>query len=93
MHRFEGLCKNPQGGADEPTEATVDIALRGERNGMGYECIVRQPPARCLGKRGGEGVAVVLGEERSLGAKGVESTGRELVVGKRENVSAPSRFS
>src|SRR5262249_37747730 len=29
-----------QGDADEPTEATVDIALRRQRNGMGRKCIV-----------------------------------------------------
>jgi hypothetical protein len=34
-----------QGGADEPTDAAVDIALGGELNGMGRKFIVRQPPA------------------------------------------------
>lgn len=71
-----------QGGADEPTEATVDIALRGELNGMGREFIARNPAAGVFGKRGGEGLAVVLIEGLSMGDKGVEIKGRELLVGK-----------
>src|SRR5512145_2942890 len=72
-----------QGGADEPTEAAVDSTLRGELNGRGRKCIVRQPPARCLGKRGGEGITAVLVEGLGMGDKGIEIKGRELVVGKR----------
>src|SRR5712691_3025820 len=72
-----------QGGADEPTETAVDIALRGERNGMGREFIMRQPPAWVFEKRGGEGVTVVLIEGLSMGDKGVEIKGRELVGRKR----------
>src|SRR5262249_48598293 len=52
------------GGADEPTEAAVDFALRGELNGMRGKLIVREPPAGYFGKRCGEDVAVVLIEKR-----------------------------
>ena len=72
-----------QGSTDEPTEAAVDIAPRRQLNGMRGELIMREPPARCLGKRGGKGVSVVLIEGLSMGDKGVEIKGRELVVGKR----------
>src|SRR6266446_3511787 len=71
-----------KGGAGEPTEATVDIALRRQFNGMGRKCIVRQPPARVFGKRRAEGVSVVLVESMGMGDKGVEIQGRELLVGK-----------
>jgi hypothetical protein len=68
---------------NEPAEAAVDIAPRRQRNGMGREFIRRQPPARCLGKRGGEGLSVVLVEALSMGSKGLEIKGRELLGGKR----------
>ena len=82
-----------QGRADEPTEATVDIALRGQRNGMGRACIASNPAAGGFGKRGGEDVAVLLIEGLGMGDKSVEIKGRELVAGKRENVSAHSSLS
>ena len=69
--------------ADEPTEAAVDLTLRGQRNGMRGELIVREPPARCLGKRDGEGVAIALVEGLGMGNKGIEIKGRELIGGKR----------
>ena len=47
------------------------------------EFLVRQPAARSLGKRRGEGLAVVLVEGIGMGHKGVEITGRALVVKKR----------
>jgi len=71
-----------KGGAGEPTEAAIDVTLRRECNGMGYELVVRQPPAWGFGERRGEGVSVVLVEGLGMGDKGVEITGRELVVGK-----------
>jgi len=49
---------------------------------MGYELVVRQPPAWGFGERRGEGGSVVLVEGLGMGDKGVEITGRELVVGK-----------
>ena len=72
-----------QGGADEPTEAAVDITLRRQLNGMGRKFIVRQPAARGFGKRRGEGLPVVLIEGLGMGDKGVEIKGRELLGGKR----------
>src|SRR6058998_2940295 len=56
-----------KGGAGAPTEATVDITLRRQFNGMGRKFIVRQPPARVLGKRRAEGVSVVLIESMGMG--------------------------
>jgi hypothetical protein len=47
--------------------------------------IVREPPAWRFGKRGGEGLPVVLIEQRRMGNKDVEIEGRELVGGKRYN--------
>ena len=82
-----------QGGADEPAETAVDLALRGERNRMGDEGRVREPSTRRFGKRGGQGLSVVLVEKLSMGDKGVEIKGRELLGGKRETVSAHSRSS
>jgi len=76
--------------AEEPTEAAVDIALGGERNGLGDEFIVREPPARRFGKRCGAGLSVVLVEKLRTGDKGVEIKSRELLVRKREKVSAHS---
>ena len=71
-----------QGGADEPTEAAFDVALARQRNGTRRELIVREPPAGGLGKRRGEGVAVVLVEGLGMGDKRLEVKGRELLVGK-----------
>ena len=72
-----------QGDADEPTEATVDIALRRQRNGMGGEFVVREPTARGFGEWCGEGEAVVLIERMGMGDKGIEIKGRALVGRKR----------
>src|SRR5262245_56836239 len=72
-----------QGDADAPTEATVDIALRRQRNGMGGEFVVREPTARGFGEWCGEGEAVVLIESLGMGDKGIEIKGRELVGRKR----------
>jgi hypothetical protein len=69
--------------ANEPTQAAVDIALRRQRNGMRSKLIVRQPPARRLGKWGREGLSVMLIEALSMRDKGVEIEGRELLGGKR----------
>ena len=80
-------------GADEPTETAGDIALRGARNGMGDACVGREPPARRFGKRRRTGVAVVRVEALRMGDQGVEIKGRELLGGKRYNVSAHSRTS
>ena len=71
------------GGADEPPEAAVNIALRGALTGLRGTLLVREPSARCLGKRRGEGVAVVLVEKLSIGDKGVEIQGCELLRGKQ----------
>ena len=71
------------GGANEPTQAAVDIALRRQRNGMRSKLIVRQPPARRLGKWGREGLSVMLIEALSMRDKDVEIEGRELLGGKR----------
>ena len=72
-----------QGGTDEPAEATVDVALRRQGNGMGGEFIVRQPAARGFGKRGGEGLSVLLIERLGMGNQGIEVKGRELLWRKR----------
>jgi hypothetical protein len=72
-----------RGDADEPTAATVAIALRRKRNGMGGEFVVREPMARGFGAWGGEGEAVVLIESMRMGDKGIELKGRELVGSKR----------
>lgn len=45
--------------------------------------IVREPPARCLGEWRGEDGVVALVEDLGMRNKGVEITGRELLVGKR----------
>jgi hypothetical protein len=44
---------------------------------------MRQPPAWRFGKRGGEGLSVVLIEQLGMGDKGIESKSRELLGGKR----------
>src|SRR5687767_4484909 len=72
-----------QGGADEPAESAIDIALRGELNSPGDEFIVREPSAGGFGKRLGEGLSVVLIEDLGLGDQGIEIKGRELLIGKR----------
>jgi len=60
---------------------------------MGCECIARNPAAGGFGKRRGEDVAVVLVEGFGMSDEGIEITGREVVVGKRENMSAHSGSS
>ena len=82
-----------QGGAGEPPEAAIDVTLRREFNGRGYELVGRQPPAWGCGERRGAGVAVGLVEGLGMGDKGVESKGRALVVGKGEQVSAQNGSS
>jgi hypothetical protein len=72
-----------QGGAEEPTEAAVDIALRRQLNGMGRKVIVREPATGSFGEWRGEGLPVVLVEGLGLGDQGVEIKGRELLGGKR----------
>ena len=80
---FPARTGEVKGGAGKPTEAAVDVALRREVNGIGHKVIVREPPAWCLGKWGGEDVAVVLIEDFSMGHKGIEIKGRELLIRKR----------
>jgi hypothetical protein len=50
---------------------------------MGGEFIVREPSPWCLGKRGAEGLSVMLIEKFRMGDEGVEIKGRELPGGKR----------
>src|SRR5215470_8550787 len=78
---------------NEPTEAAFDVALPRERNGTWHELVVREPPAGGLGKRGREGLTVVLVEGIGMRDKRVEVKGRELLVGKREHVSVHSSSS
>ena len=80
-------------GADEPTQATFDIACGRQRERMRRELIVREPPAGGLGERGRKGLAVVLVESGSMAHKGVKVQGRELLAGKRYAVSAHSSSS
>lgn len=81
------------GGADKPTEAAVDVALRRQQDGTRCERIVREPAGRGLGERHRKGVTVMLVESLSVGHKGVKVKGRELLVGKRENAPAHSGSS
>jgi len=71
-----------KGGADTPTEAAFDVALCRQRQGAGYELIVREPTARGFGEKRGESRAVELMQGVGMGHKGVEIKGRELLVGK-----------
>src|SRR5262247_997097 len=80
-------------GADEPTQATFDIACGRQRERTRHELIVREPPAGGLGERCRKGRAVVLVEGGSMAHKGVEVQGRELLAGKRYAVSAHSSSS
>jgi hypothetical protein len=80
---FPARTVEVQGSADEPTETAVDIALSSELNSMGGEFIVREPSPWCLGKRGAEGLSVMLIEKFRMGDEGVEIKGRELPGGKR----------
>ncbi len=81
------------GGANEPTEAALDVALARQHNGTRGERIVREPPAGHLGESRREGLAVVLVEGFGLGHKRLKVKGRELFVGKGEHVSAHSSSS
>ena len=49
---------------------------------------MREPPARGLGEGRGESLAVALVEGVGMGHKRVEVKGRELLVGKGQDVSA-----
>jgi hypothetical protein len=80
---FPARTVEVQGGANEPTEVTVDVALRRQLNGLGSELIVREPTAGSFGKWHGEGLSVVLIEDLGLGDQGVEIKSRELLLGKR----------
>jgi hypothetical protein len=85
MGHTQGAGKTEvHGGAEEPTETAIDIALRRQLNGMGCKVIMRQPPTRGFGRRGGEGLPVVgLVESRGMGDEGVEIKGHELLGRKR----------
>jgi hypothetical protein len=80
---FPARTGEVQGGADEPTEAAVDVALRRQLNGLGSELIVREPTAGGFGEWRGEGFSVVLIEDFGLSDQGLEIKGRELLLGKR----------
>jgi len=54
-------------GANEPTEAAIDVALARQHQGTRGEHIVREPPAGRLGKARCEGVAVVLVQDIGMG--------------------------
>jgi hypothetical protein len=58
------------GSADKPAEAAIHLALRRDLNGTRRKLIVREPAARCLGKRSSEGLSVVLVETLSMGDEG-----------------------
>src|SRR5215471_10742955 len=81
------------GGADEPTEATLNVALARQHYGTRGERIVREPPAGRLGERCRKGLAVVLVEGVSLDDKRLKVKGRELFAGKGEHVTAHSSSS
>jgi hypothetical protein len=80
-------------GADEPTQATFDIACGRQRERTRRELIVREPPAGGLGERCRKGLALLLVEGGSMAHKGVEVQGRELLAGKRYAGSAHSNSS
>jgi hypothetical protein len=76
------------GGADEPTEAAVDLTGTRQGDGTRRELIVREPPAGGLGKGRGKGIQMVLIESISVDPERLEVKGRELPVGKGYDVSA-----
>lgn len=80
-------------GPNEPTEAAFDVPLTRQRNGTRCKRLVRAPTARGLGEKRGEGLAHVLVAGVSVGDKRLKITGRELLMGKRYAVSAPSGSS
>jgi len=71
------------GGADQPAEAAVDIALRSELNSLRAKLIVREPAAWRFGERRGEGLSIMLIEKLGMGDKGIEIKSREWLGGKR----------
>jgi len=68
--------------ADEPTEAAIDVAFGRQRDGARRELIVREPPARDLGKGRGKHLQVVLIQSVCMAHKRLKIKGCELIVGK-----------
>lgn len=79
----EGAAKaEVDGGADEPTEPPIDVALACQREGTRGELIMRQPAAGGLGKRRRTRLQMLLIERLRVGHKRLEVKGRELLRGK-----------
>jgi len=81
------------GGADEPTAPTLDVALARQHDGTRGERRVRAPPAGRLGASRRAGLAVVLGKGVSLDDQRLKVKRRELCAGKGKPGTAQSSSS